>query len=55
MNEIDLQAFLNAGYESKHVLDILVGVAQKTMSNFTNHIAKTPLDGAFTEVAWKAS
>jgi len=55
VNEIDLQAFLNAGYESKHVLDILVGVAQKTMSNFTNHIAKTPLDDAFTEVAWKAS
>jgi len=55
VDEIDLQTFLNAGYESKHVLDLLVGVAQKTMSNFTNHIAKTPLDEAFAEVAWKAS
>jgi len=55
VDEADLQAFLKAGYEPKHVLDILVGVAQKTMSNFTNHIAKTPLDDAFSEVAWQAS
>ena len=48
----DIHSFLSAGYETKHVLDILVGVAQKTLSNFTNHIAKTPLDDAFAEVAW---
>jgi len=50
----DIQSFLDAGYTTNHMLDILVGIAQKTMSNFTNHIAKTPLDDAFTEVAWSA-
>ncbi|VAW65841.1 Macrophage infectivity potentiator-related protein [hydrothermal vent metagenome] len=49
----DVQPFLDAGYESSHMLDILVGVAQKTLSNFTNHLTGTPLDDAFAEVAWK--
>ncbi len=52
-SETDVQIFLDAGYETKHILDILIGIAQKTISNFTNHLAKTPLDSAFTEVAWK--
>jgi len=52
VNEQDIQAFLDAGYNTTHMLDILVGIAQKTLSNFTNHIAKTPLDEAFAEVAW---
>ncbi len=53
LNDEDVQAFLDAGYDSSHILDILVGVAQKTLSNFTNHLAKTPLDEAFTEVDWQ--
>lgn len=51
----DVQKFLLAGYESSHIMDVLVGVAQKTLSNFTNHIAKTPLDDAFQGQAWKPS
>ena len=53
VNETELQVFLDAGYETVHVLDILVGIAQKTLSNYTNHIAKTPLDEQFAEVAWQ--
>jgi uncharacterized peroxidase-related enzyme len=52
LDEPDLQAFYSAGYRPVHVMDVLVGVAQKTMSNFTNHIAKTPLDDAFKAHAW---
>lgn len=48
----DIQTFLSAGYQPQHILDVLVGIAQKTLSNFTNHIAKTPLDNEFEEVAW---
>jgi len=54
VNEVDSQSFLDAGYEAQHILDILVGITQKTLSNFTNHLAKTPLDDAFAKVAWKA-
>jgi len=53
VSESDIQTFMQAGYETQHMLDILVGIAQKTMSNFTNHIAKTPLDDAFANVAWQ--
>ena len=52
VNDEDKQTFLDAGYNTTNMLDILVGIAQKTLSNFTNHIAKTPLDDAFAEVAW---
>ncbi len=47
--EEDLGAFLGAGYEKSHVLDVLVGVGMKTMSNYTNHIAHTELDAQFAE------
>lgn len=52
--EAEVNSFLEAGYEAGHILDILVGIAQKTMSNFTNHIAATPLDPAFADHAWTA-
>jgi len=51
--DADVQTFLEAGYEQSHILDILVGVAQKTLSNYTNHLAKTPLDEPFSAVAWE--
>jgi hypothetical protein len=43
-----------ARYQSHHVLEVLVGVAMKTLSNYTNHLAATPLDSAFAGRAWKA-
>ena len=48
----EIQAFLEAGWTRQHVLDILVGVAFKTLSNYTNHIADTPVDVAFARHAW---
>jgi len=53
LTENQVQQFLSAGYKISHLMDVLVGVAQKTLSNFTNHIGKTPLDDAFSEQAWK--
>lgn len=48
----DLQAFQDAGFERRHVLDVLTIIAMKTLSNYTNHIAETPLDDAFADQAW---
>lgn len=44
--------FLAAGYAPSHAMDVLVGVGQKTLSNFTNHFAHTPLDAVFEQHAW---
>lgn len=45
-------AFLDAGYSKSQLLDVIVGVTQKTLSNYVNHIASTPLDAKFEKVAW---
>lgn len=43
----ELDKFYQQGYQPKQLLEILVGIAQKTMSNYTNHLAHTPVDQAF--------
>lgn len=52
VTQADLEAFYGAGYQEKHVLDIILGVSQKVISNYTNHIANTPVDAAFQSFAW---
>lgn len=49
----DLETFYVAGYEQRHVLEIILGLSQKVISNYTNHIANTPVDAAFKSFAWK--
>lgn len=48
----DLNTFYAAGYEERHVLEILLGLSQKTISNYVNHIANTPVDAGFKKFAW---
>lgn len=52
-SEVDTQAFLNAGYGRAQILEVVLGVGVKTLSNYTNHVAGTPLDPAFAQVVWK--
>lgn len=52
VSEEQVDAFLAAGYERRHVLDVIVGLALKTISNYTNHVAETPVDPAFQARAW---
>jgi hypothetical protein len=40
-------AFFEAGYETREYLEVVVGVTLKTLSNYVNHAADTPLDAAF--------
>ena len=48
-----VDAFLQAGYETPQILEVLAGVTQKTLSNYTNHLGETPLDEAFAAHAWQ--
>jgi AhpD family alkylhydroperoxidase len=52
IDEEDIEAFLAAGYTRRNVLDIVLGVGMKTLSNYTNHIAHTPLDSAWQAQEW---
>lgn len=52
--EDETQVFLAAGFTQRQILDIVLGVAMKTLSNHTNHFADTPVDDAFHAHAWSA-
>jgi AhpD family alkylhydroperoxidase len=53
VSQEDLTAFYSAGYEERQILEIILGVSQKVISNYTNHIANTPVDAPFQAFAWK--
>ena len=42
-----LQAFYQAGYQKQHVLEVVLGISFKTLSNYVNHINDTPIDENF--------
>ncbi|APA65067.1 MAG: carboxymuconolactone decarboxylase family protein [Maribacter dokdonensis] len=48
----DLDAFYAAGYGEQQVLEIILGLSQKVISNYTNHIAHTPVDEPFKKFEW---
>ncbi|WP_165733272.1 carboxymuconolactone decarboxylase family protein [Polaribacter sp. 20A6] len=50
--QADLDTFYAAGYGEQQVLEIILGLSQKVISNYTNHIANTPVDDAFKSFAW---
>lgn len=51
-SEAEVETFIAAGYGRQQVMEVVLGVGIKTISNYTTHIAKTPLDSAFSAVAW---
>ncbi|MFD0205424.1 MULTISPECIES: carboxymuconolactone decarboxylase family protein [Saccharothrix] len=53
VDEQEVEAFLSAGHTRRHVLDVILGVGMKTLSNYTNHIAHTPLDPAWQAQEWQ--
>ena len=50
-----VQAFLDAGFTRRHILEVVLGVSQKVMSNYTNHLADTVLDEPFRQFKWHKS
>ena len=44
--------FIAAGYTRQTVIEVILGAALKVMSNYTNHVAETELDAAFSANAW---
>lgn len=52
--ESEVAAFLAAGYSRGQVLEVVLGVGLKILSNYTNHLAHTPVDEAFAAHRWEA-
>jgi len=49
----ELERFLAAAFTRAQALEVILAIAQKTLSNYTNHIAETPLDSALSDHAWR--
>lgn len=47
-----MEAFRQAGYQDRQVLDIIHAIGLKTLSNYTNHLTHTEVDAAFGDRAW---
>jgi len=45
----DVETFKAAGYGNQQLLEIILGIAQKTISNYSNHLADTPVDEPFKQ------
>ena len=53
--DAEISAFLSAGYTRQTVMEVILGTALKVLSNYTNHVAETDLDDAFTVNAWETA
>jgi uncharacterized peroxidase-related enzyme len=52
-NQDDVSAFVQAGYSESHILDIILAISVKTISNYANHVFDTPVDAAFKGRSWE--
>lgn len=47
----EADAFKAAGFADRHVLEIILAISVKTLSNYANHVNHTELDEVFAEFA----
>ncbi|GHE77623.1 carboxymuconolactone decarboxylase family protein [Thalassotalea profundi] len=52
VSQDQMQAFFDAGYSQQQVLEIILGLSQKVISNYVNHVADTPVDSIFEAFSW---
>lgn len=46
--------FLEAGYRPEQALEVILGVTQKTLSNYANHLLQSPINDAFAAERWSS-
>ncbi|UTF61470.1 carboxymuconolactone decarboxylase family protein [Gilvimarinus sp. DA14] len=52
VDDAKVSAFLDAGFTKRQVLEVILVVSQKVMSNYVNHLAETPIDEPFKKFEW---
>ncbi len=51
LTDEEIKNFFSVGYGKQQLLEIVLGIAQKVLSNYTNHLANTPVDEPFKKFA----
>lgn len=54
LSKDELASFYSAGYENRQLMEIVLGLSQKVISNYLNHLAETPVDPAFKKFEWSS-
>jgi len=47
-----LKDFTDVGYAQAQAIEVIIGVATKTLTNYINHLSNTPLDDKFQSAKW---
>jgi alkylhydroperoxidase family enzyme len=55
LNDQDVSAFLDAGYDKSLLLEAIAAIAASTITNYTCSVTQPPVDAPFQEYVWKAS
>jgi len=50
----DVENFASAGYSERQMLEIILAIAVKTLSNYSNHVCQPELDNVFATREWTA-
>lgn len=50
--DVAVKEFLAAGYKEQQVLEIVLAMAVKLLSNYSNHLFETEVDDAFADYRW---
>lgn len=48
----EVEAFINTGFTEPQILQIILAIAVKTLSNYSNHLTKPEVDSAFASHVW---
>lgn len=50
--EKEVVTFYQAGYNQRQLLEIVLGLSQKVISNYAVHLTKVPIDEVYKEFIW---
>ena len=53
LSEGEVAEFIAAGFTKAQVFEVVLGVGLKTISNYINHVAETPVDATFAARQWQ--
>ncbi len=54
-SDAEIKAFLDAGYTRRNILEVVLGISEKVLSNYVNHLTKTPVDKEWDRFRWSRS
>jgi AhpD family alkylhydroperoxidase len=54
VDDLDVDAFVAAGFRKEHALEVIAVVAASTITNYTGSVTKPPVDEPFQAYVWRA-